>query len=114
MAAFGAFKSQLPAEVQTMLFSARTADGAILGNHPLFLKIGAQLGRELNPAATIVPAGDANAVATIANEIKTIEASMYDASGQPNRAYWGDNAKQARYRELIDAQQKMTARGKAA
>jgi hypothetical protein len=114
MNAMGTFLAAMPEDLKNDLLAARTESGERLGNTAAFIKWASSQGRELFQAATIVPAGDGNATQTIANEIKAIEGSMYDANGQPNRAYWGDNAKQARYRELIDAQQKMTARGKAA
>lgn len=114
MNAFGAFKATMPADLQATLFTARTADGRMLGDTAEFLKLGAQLGRMLNPAATlIVPAGG-DAGKTIGDEIGAIEKSMYDANGTPNREYWGDEKKQSRLRELYTMRDQMAARGKAA
>jgi hypothetical protein len=113
MSAFGAFRSQLPEDLQTLLFSARTADGQLVGNHPLFLKIGAALGRELNPAATLVGNDSPNAVVSMRTELADLEKLMGDQRSE----YWrGPTAeqKQARYRELQDGLAKMQARGRAA
>lgn len=113
MNAFGTFKALLPQDLQTMLFTARTADGQVLGNHPAFIKIGAQLGREINPAASLVPADTPNAVASMSSERADLEKLM----GDPRSEYWrGPKAEQhqSRYRTLVDAMDKMNARGKAA
>lgn len=114
MNAFGVFKAQMPAELQTAIFAARTPDGRMLGDTPEFLKMGAALGRMINPAATLIVPGGGDAGKTIGDEIKAIEATMYDGNGTPNREYWGDEKKQGRYRELIDMQTRMSAQGKAA
>jgi len=119
MNAFGSLKAMMPTELQEMLFTARTGDGRMLGNTAEFVKWGAQLARELNPAAAIVPAGG-DTGKTIDNEIASIDAVYQKAiSGdqEARRAYYGHDGKpglDARQRELIDAQQKMQARGKAA
>jgi hypothetical protein len=111
MNAFNVFRSELPADLQTLLFTSRTADGQILGNHPAFLKMGAQLGRTLNPAASIVLPGGANGGAQTAEaRIKEIDAMMYK-DGKPNPAYFKDEAIQKEYRDLIDAQERMKSRG---
>lgn len=113
MNAFGVFKATMPAELQASIFAARMPDGRLLGDAPEFLKLGSQLGRTINPAATLILPAGGDAGKTIGDEIKAIEATMY-TNGQANREYWGDEKKQARYRELIDMQTKMSAQGKAA
>lgn len=110
MSAMGAALATLPENVRAAMLSARGPDGQMLGNSAAFVEAMAQLGRELNPAATVVPHGDGNAAQTIENEIETIKKSMYDQNGTPNRAYWQNEKAQARYRELIDAQTKMGQR----
>lgn len=113
MAAFGAFKAQMPADLQAMIFTARTADGQILGNHPAFLKIGAALGREINPAASIMPADPLNAGKSMESELAHLESLMGDPRSEYNRGPKA-NQMQARYRELTDAMIKIQARGRAA
>jgi hypothetical protein len=115
MNAFGAFKAMLPQDFQELLFTARTPDGRMLGNTAELIRIGAQLAREFNPAATlIVPGGDATK--SIGAEIESIEGTYRKAisgDGEAHRAYYGHDGKpglEVRHRELIDAQQKMTAR----
>lgn len=113
LAAFSAFKAQLPGELQALLFTARTADGRVLGDHPEFLKIGAALGREINPAAAIVPADPLNAVKSMQTELADLEKLMGDQRSE----YWrGPKADQmqARYRELTDGMTRVQNRGRAA
>lgn len=114
MNAFGAFRDSLPAELQHMLFSARTVDGKLLGDLPAFIKAGAAIGRALNPAAALVPPGSGDSTQSIDTQISEIEGKMY-LNGKPNDAYWKDAGMQARYRELVDARETMKGRaGKAA
>jgi hypothetical protein len=116
MNAFGAFRAKIPEDVQALIFSSRTVDGQMLGDHPAFLKLGALIGRELNPAATVVTTGPGD-IKTIESEIAAIEKSIYDERGNPNPDYWKGDAgarAQARYRELIDARDKLTQKGRAA
>lgn len=111
--AFGAFKAQLPQDVQALLFTARTADGQVLGNHPAFIKIGAALGREINPAAAVVLQDGGGNGKSVADRIKEIDGTMYK-DGKPNPDYFKNEAVQKEYRDLVDAQAKIAARGKAA
>lgn len=119
MAAFGAFKSQIPEDVQAILFSARTVDGRLVGDTPEFMKIGAIIGRELNPAAAVVlqGAGDAKGVDS---EIASIEATFRKATSgdsAAHREYYGHDGQpglEVRYRTLLDTRDKMTKRGQAA
>ncbi len=98
--------SMLDAETQNHLLTARLANGRMLGDDPRFVKMFAQLARETNPAATVVPAGTNNAPQAIADEIAELEKKM-----RSDRAAWfKDTASQERYRELLDAQEKMKDR----
>jgi hypothetical protein len=110
MNAMGSVLAMLPEGVADGLLTARDADGNMLGNRADVIKALAQLGRELNPAATLVLPGGGDAK-TIDAEMATIEKSMYDKSGAPNRVYWGDEKAQARYRELLDVRLKMQQKG---
>jgi hypothetical protein len=72
-----------------------------------------QMEREINPAATVVPGAGANAGKSIADEIASLKTMMGDTQSE----YWkGPNAEknQARYRELIDAQERIAGKAKAA
>jgi hypothetical protein len=113
MAAFGAFKEQLPSEMQALLFTARTADGRVLGDHPEFIKIGAKLGLELNPAATVISESGGGGFAGVEARISEIKGMMYK-DGRPNSDYWQNEKLQGEYRDLIATQQRLQAKGKAA
>jgi hypothetical protein len=85
------------------MFNATGPDGVPLGNNPQFLRWAAQLGMELNPAATVVPGSGTNSARAIDDEIAAIEADM----NKDRNAYFKDEKKQARYRELLAAREKV-------
>lgn len=114
MNAVGSVLAMMPAELKNELLGARTAAGQLVGNTAAFNRWAASLGREINPAATLIPVGDVNAAKTVGEELKTIEGKMYLPDGRNNPEYWRDEKMQARYRELTDAQQKMAAKGSRA
>lgn len=104
----GAVKSLLTnkfgEDVASSLYTARLADGSVLGNNPAVLKGLAQIAREIDPAATVVP-GVTNAPAAIESEIAQIESKMGTA------AYYADQGMQKRYLDLVTARDKVKARG---
>jgi hypothetical protein len=90
-----------PEGVKDILLNARHGKSGIF-NKPEVVQFFAGLAREINPTATIVPAGG-NKEGAISTEIKDIESKMYTESGAPNPVYWKDEAMQARYRDLTTA-----------
>lgn len=116
MNAVSSVLATMPEEDRATLLTARTADGRMLGNTPELNRILANMGRELNPASTIIDPGDNNAGKTIGDRISAIEAKMYTSDGKENPEYWkgaAGEALQKEYRDLLDAQTKMKARGQA-
>lgn len=92
--------------------NARLPDGTPLGSSVSALKWVASLSREINPAATVVPGVGAQQVQAIDDEITKLKSLMGDRRSE----YWkGPKADghQKRYRELLEAKEKMAARGKA-
>ena len=87
------------------LMSGRMADGTIIGNDPDFIKWIVGVTEEVNPTATVIEDGQQTGV-DIDTEIKDIEKFMRTNK----REYFKDNAKQARYRELVAAREKIEAR----
>lgn len=68
-----------------------------------------QMEREINPAATVVPGATGDVGKTIAAELLELKKLM----GDKNSTYWKGpeaEAKQARYRELLAAEERMKAR----
>jgi hypothetical protein len=99
--AIGAMLESAPGGIKDKILSARTADGRAIMNDPDVLRWFATTARELNPVATVVPAGG-DQMGAITDEIGKIEKLM----GNRQSEYWkGPTADkmQARYRELITA-----------
>lgn len=97
-----------PAGFKERLLGARLADGKLLGDDPGALDWLSGLSREMNPAATLVPAGNGapgKGVEARLEEIRTI------AREQPDKY---DRKLEAEQIELLAAQEKMQARGRAA
>jgi hypothetical protein len=100
----------MPGELAGRLAQGRMADGTKIGNDPAFLRWLIGLGLDMNPTATLVPAGTGDAGSTLDDEIGAIKAYM-----RTNRAdYAKDEKMQARYRDLLAARDRMKARGRAA
>jgi hypothetical protein len=95
-----------PEGVKANLFGARLADGRPLGDHPEVLRFLVRLANEVNPAGTVAPSGGTTAQRTLADEMAGIEKLMADRHSD----YWRDDALQARYRELIEARDRLARR----
>lgn len=96
-----------PAGVKDMLLSATMANGAPLAHSAEMMRWLADLSREINPVATVVPGSGEQAMKTIQAEKASLEAMM----GDPNSAYnKGPNRHklQDRYMELVSAEQRAT------
>jgi hypothetical protein len=96
--------------LKDLILGARLPNGIPIGSSPEALKWLAQVAREIDPAATVVPGVGANQPQAIADEINNLKVLMANKQSE----YWkGPKAEthQARYRELIDAQAKLKARG---
>lgn len=95
-----------PSGVKEMLMDARTEDGVRIINSPDTLRWLTQLAREINPVAAVVPGAGANAGQAITDELANIQKLMGDSKSE----YWkGPKAErmQERFRQLVDAQQRM-------
>lgn len=98
----------IPEDARNSLMQARDANGVLLFNQAPVMRAFAQLARELNPAAAVVPNHGGDPGKSIADEKKAIEADM--RSPKADELYWKDEAKQKRYRELVDAESRMKQR----
>ncbi len=99
-----------PEGVKDRLFAGRTADGQVIGNDPQVLRWLAGLAREVNPLGTLMPAGTSDPMKSGEARIKEIEGLMRGPEAQTK--YWKDSSVQEEYRNLLDAREKMTARGR--
>lgn len=90
------------------IMGGRTADGKIIGNDPDMIRFLVSMASEVNPAVTVVEEGSQGGM-TIDAEISSIEKDMRE-----NRpAYFKDEKKQSRYRDLLNAREKIQARQRA-
>jgi hypothetical protein len=103
-----ALMASAPAEIGAQFMGARLADGRPLAADPVVLKWLNGLAREINPTATIVPAGGGDIASSIDAEL----AKISEFRKKDRKAYNNDEAMQKRERDLIDAKRK--AEGKKA
>ena len=93
------------------MLHARLADGTPLASNPKVIRALLAAAREINPAATVVPAAGADALKTLDDELAGLEQMMGDRRSE----YWkGAKAEtlQARYRTLVDAKTKTGQRAR--
>lgn len=96
-------------EVGGVLLAARLPNGRLLGDHPVFVKWLANQARELNPTATLLPAGTGDPTGAMETEIQSIEKLMRDKTSD----YWRgpkSGPMQQRYRDLIEGREKIKGR----
>lgn len=94
----------LPAVVADAFRHGKGADGLPLGYNADVLRWLTAQAMEANPVATVVPGAGANQASAIAEEMAAIKAKM----GTPE--YTKNPALQARYLELVEADQKLKQR----
>lgn len=102
------------AELFGRLQEARFADGHRLGDDPGVLKFLAGLAREVHPDGflTVTPSAGMSRGQAIDDEIATLEREMGDTRGRDPAGYWNNAGKQNRYRELLQARERASARGR--
>lgn len=94
-----------PSGLYARLLGGRMADGRLIGNDPDMVRFLMDKAHEINPALTVVEDGNQSGL-SIDAEIASIEKDMRE-----NRsAYFKDEGKQNRYRELLTARDKIRAR----
>lgn len=111
MVALESFWNEQPKGMVDTVLGARTADGRIIGDLPEVTSWLANLARELNPAAAVLPAGTDGTPASVQARMSEIESKMY-VDGKPNPEYFG-GPMEKEYRELIDAQERVSKRNAA-
>lgn len=89
-----------------LLENATLPDGSILGDNPAILRSLANLAREINPVATLVPGSAGSSMDSIKTELEKISATRRENP----KAYWKDESIQTRELELLAAQEKLQAR----
>ncbi len=94
----------VPEDVRDNFLGGRLANGTLIGNDPSIIRWLNSLSRELNPLATVAPGSGTNAAQAVETELGNLRKMMGDHKSD----YWkGPMAAkhQARYKELIGAQQ---------
>lgn len=99
-------------ELRQRLLSARMGDGVPLGNDPEMLKFLVSIEREINPFGTPAPQDGKTITETIKAEKEALEAEMRDTKARTDGGYWANPAKQQRYRELLEMEERQAKRGK--
>lgn len=92
-----------PEDVREQFMSGRMPDGTRLENSPGVMKWLAHLARTLNPVGTIVPGAGGDQLQGVEAEIADIEKLMRT----DRKAYNRDESKQERYRQLLEARERM-------
>jgi len=98
---------QADKSVADTIMNARGADGRAIANDPKVLRWLAGHARQLGFVNGTTVAMGADPGKSIDDEIASIKALQYDKDGQRNPAYWKDENKQSRYRELLAAKERM-------
>lgn len=100
-----------PEGLATRVLAGRTPDGRKLGDDPAFVQQMAALARELNPAASLVPAGTTNAGKSLADELEGIRNMRRT---EPEKYEANRKQLEAREIEIIDVQRKLSQQRNAA
>jgi hypothetical protein len=111
MNAIHGFLDLAPEGVKDDIVHGRGLDGVPLFSKPAVVRYFRDLAMQMNPVATEVPGGAVSAAASVTQRLAELQAM----SGDNNSEYWsGPKAKalQAEMREMIEAQQKLEARGR--
>jgi len=98
-----------PEGVADNLLAGRMGDGSRVGDHPGVLRALVHLAKELNPAATVLPAGGDLSGKGIADRRAELQKMMGDYRSD----YWQgprSAALQQEFRDLVDAEEKLKAR----
>lgn len=95
-----------PEDVRDNLYNARLPDGTPVFSDKGTLQFLTQLALEVNPATTLVPTGTQNVNGSIDDQIKEIETKMRTNRSEYNR----DTQMQERYRQLLEAKDKLHKR----
>lgn len=98
-----------PEGLSDLIMGGTLADGTPIGHSVEMMRWLANMAREINPLATVVPGSGEQAMASIESELAALEKMMGDKTSE----YWkGPTAKknQQRYEELVDAKNKYAAR----
>lgn len=95
------YVSKLPESIREGFENARLSNGQALFNSPEILSFLSDAARLDNPSGTVVPNSN-NPTQAISQELKSLEGRMGDSD------WHSDTVAQKRYRDLVDAESRMT------
>ena len=109
-----AFVDMAPKDVRDRLRGGRLADGTPIMEDAATKRWLLATARAINPVSSVVPLGNADQMSgAIESELTQIKKDMGAKKGSDAwKSYWKDDARQARYRDLLDAQAKGQQAGK--
>lgn len=96
-------------ELKAKVMDSYDGEGRRLFNSPEFVTTLAEIAREINPDGVLIPANGGDQMKSIETELNSLKTEMANR----NSAYWkGPESakKQERYRQLLEAQQKLKSR----
>ena len=100
------YLEKFPESVREQLKGGRLADGTGIFNHPDIVRGFVAMALEANPAATLVPSGGGDPAKGIDDQIASHEQFMKEHRSDYNK----DEKRQAEYRSLLDARERMKSR----
>lgn len=103
----GGADAKNPGSLYSRILGGRTADGKVIGDDPDVVRWLSALAFDRNPSATVVEDGDQSGK-SVESEISAIEKTMRENRPTYNK----DTNMQARYRELLEARDKIRAKAR--
>ena len=100
----------MPAGVWDQMRGGRLADGTLFMNDPNVLGWMLTVAKEFNPGGIVLPNDSGDASKGIDGRLSEINSMMMGPDRQ--EAYWKNEPIQKEYRELLDAKEKMSKKGK--
>lgn len=96
----------VPLTLGAALMDARLPDGTKVGDNPTTAKFLLHLANEINPGGTVAPGDATTRLETVKSELDKIRDIMTNDRDRYNK----DEAMQARFLQLLDAEQKLSSR----
>jgi len=101
------FMSTAPEDVRDALGNGRGPDGTALFNNPSVVRWLNGIVREINPAASLLPAGSGDKIKAVDTEIAALDKIMNEMIAKDT---WHGSLEQKRHLELTSAEMKMAKR----
>lgn len=101
------FEANFSKEAATALLTARTADGRLIGDDPVFNREFLEISKVINPAQTVLPNVAGANLGSVESRIGEIDKLMKAPQGTPEwNSYWRNPAMKDEYLGLLQAREK--------